>query len=100
MSGHGRRKFRLTAPKNWLRKKYAVRPQSHQPLTVSIPLERLQHFDELRFSLESQPISGWKLVCSANPLQLCKMDSGVDGGPPKVTVCVEIRECLEWSLYM
>ena len=81
MSGHGKRKFRLTAPKNWLRRKYASR---HPPqlLSVSIPLEKLPCFSELRL------------------LQLCRMKSGYDGGPPKVSMCVEIKENLEWSVYV
>lgn len=102
MSGHGKRKFRLTAPKNWLRRKYAARPQSPEPLPVSISLETLlPSFSELRSSLESHPIPDWILVCgSAYTLQLCRMENGHDSGPPKVSVCVEIRENLEWSVYV
>lgn len=103
MSGHGKRKFRLTAPKNWLRRKYAARPQSPEPLVlpVSISLEKLPSFSELRLSLESHPIPDWKVVCgSANTLQLCRMENSHDSGPPKVSLCVEIRENLEWSVYV
>ena len=99
MSGHGKRKFRLTAPKNWLRRKYAAK-QSPQPLSVSIPFEKLPCFNELHLSLESQPIPDWKVVCSTNMLQLCRMKSGYCDGPPKVSMCVEIKENLEWSVYV
>ena len=99
MSGHGKRKFRLTAPKNWLRKKYAARQS--QPLSVE-QSEQLPCFSELRLNLESQKIPDWNLVVcgSANTLQLCRMESGYDSGPPKVSTCVEIKESLEWSVYV
>lgn len=71
-----------------------------QSLSVSIPLEKLPCFSELRVSLESQPIPDWSLVCNANTLQLCRMESGCNGGPPKVYLCMEIKENLEWSLYV
>ena len=52
------------------------------------------------WSLESQPFPDWNLVISANALQLCQMESGSNGGPPKVSVCMEIQENLEWSVYV
>ena len=100
MSGHGKRKFRLSTPKNWLRRKYAARQSTSQSFSVSIPLEKLPCFSELRLSLESRPFPDWNLVSSANALQLCQMESGSNGGPPKVSVCMEIQENLEWSVYV
>ena len=100
MSGHGKRKFRLSTPKNWLRRKYAARQSASQSFSVSIPLEKLPCFSELRLSLESQPIPDWNLVSSANALQLCWMESGCNGRPPKVSVCMVVQENLEWSVYV
>ena len=98
----GRRKFRLTAPKNWLRKKYAAR--QCQSLPVSIPLERLSQLslDRLCCDLETQSIPLW--VYHRNPndtkVQVCKMDSSCQGHPPKVVVCLEIQENMEWAMYI
>ena len=100
MSGHGRRKFQLSTPKNWLRRKYAARQSASQSFSISIPLEKLPCFSELHLSLEFQPIPHWNLVCSANTLQLCRMESGCNGGPPKVSMCTDIQENLQWSVYV
>ena len=71
-----------------------------QPLSVSISFDKLPCFSELRLSLESQPIPDWKVVRSANALQLCRMESGCGDGPPKVSICLEVKENLEWSVYV
>ena len=77
---------------------YAARQS--QPLSVD-QSEQLPCFSELHLNLESQTIPDWNLVCgSANTLQLYRMESGYDSGPPKVSTCVEIKESLEWSVYV
>ena len=63
---------------------------------MSSSLEKLPSFSELHLSLESHPIPDWKVVCgSANTLQLWQMENSHDSGPPKVSLCMEIRENLE-----
>ena len=95
----GRRKFRLTAPKNWLRKKYAKR--QNQSLPVSIPLERLPQLglDQVCRDLESQMLPMWIYLRNPNDtkVQVCKMDTG---HPPTVLVCLEIEESMNWTLFV
>ena len=97
-----RGKFRLTAPKNWLRKKYAARQS--QSLPISIPLKRLPQLslDQLCCDLESQILPMWIYLRNPNDtkVQVCKMDSSCRGRPPKVVVCLEIEESMEWTIYV
>ena len=77
-----RRKFRLTAPKNWERKKYAQRslasndvdlPESC-PLTVKIPRE-IANTALLTVQVSCTHFDGWtKIFVTANAVRLCKFE--------------------------
>ena len=99
-----RRKFRLTAPKNWERKKYGghaePEPES-ESLVVSIPLsicspttiDRLHHV---------QLISSWNFAPTedSSTLLVCKIEAGSFGSPVKVYATIEVRSTMEWTLFM
>lgn len=92
-----RRKFRLTAPKNWERKKYA-KPES---LLVSIPLGLLQPTTLNELCTVALP-SKWSFIPFGedSTLRLCKMDPTSFDHPVKVFMTIEVRATLEWIMFI
>ena len=92
-----RRKFRLTAPKNWERK-YA-KPEA---LHVSIPLCLLPPTVTME-ELHALPLpSMWSFIPTdqESTLRLCKMEQSSIDNPMKVFVTIEMIASMEWNMFI
>jgi hypothetical protein len=92
-----RRKFRLTAPKNWERKKYA-KPES---LVVSIPLgvRAPTVIDDLR-KLALPPRWSFATTEDDSEIRICKIEASSSGCPAKIYATIEVRSTLDWTMFI